>query len=89
VVNLQHAFGPTVLNTARIGLSRTVAFDSQDTTPLNPVATDTSLAFIPGRNPGIIAVTGTTGTSGGIGASGADQYHLTYAQNRPDSPRVR
>jgi hypothetical protein len=89
VVNLQHAFSPTMLNTTRVGLSRTVAFDSQDTTAINPVATDTSLAFIPGRNPGIIAVTGTTGTSGGIGASGADQYHYTSVQVGDDASWIK
>ena len=89
VLNLQHAFSPTVLNSARIGLSRTVAFDSQDTTALNPVATDTALAFLPGRNPGIITVPGTTGTQGGIGASGADQFHYTSIQAGDDASVIR
>jgi Carboxypeptidase regulatory-like domain/TonB dependent receptor-like, beta-barrel len=80
VINLQHAFGPSLLNNARIGVSRTHATDSMDTTAINPIASDKSLGFIPGSPVGIIAVAGPDSTSGGLGASGADIYNYTSFQ---------
>jgi hypothetical protein len=89
VLNLQHTFSPTLLNTARIGVSRTVASDAMDVTAINPVATDASLAFIPGKPVGVIAVAGLTGTSGGMGASGADIFHYNSVQFGDDASWIK
>jgi hypothetical protein len=84
VVNFQHIFSPSLLNNARVGLSRTNADDSFDTSAINPVVNDTSLGFIPGAPAGIITVSGLTGFAGGMGASGADIYHYTSFQGGDD-----
>ena len=80
VVNFQHTFSPTLLNNARIGVSRTVAHDSFDSSAINPVVNDTSLAFVPGLPVGIISVSGLTNFAGGMGASGADIFAYTSFQ---------
>jgi hypothetical protein len=85
VINLQHAFTPVFLNTARIGVSRTNASDALDVSAINSLANDKSLAFIPGRPVGVIAVAGLAGFDGGIGASGSDIYHYTSIQGGDDA----
>ena len=79
-MSLQHVFSPTLLTTARLGVSRTHATDALDQSALNPVVTDTSLGFLPGHPAGIITVAGLTGTQGGIGASGSDTLNYTSFQ---------
>jgi hypothetical protein len=85
VINLQHAFSPTFLNTTRIGVSRTNASDALDVTAINPIVTNTSLAFIPGKPPGVIAIAGVGTFDGGMGASGSDIYHYTSIQVGDDA----
>jgi Carboxypeptidase regulatory-like domain len=80
VVTLQHVFSAGLLNTARMGVSRTHATDALDQAALNPVAADASLGFLPGHPAGIITVSGLTGTQGGIGASGSDTLNYTSIQ---------
>jgi len=80
VMTLQHIFSPGLLNTTRMGVSRTHATDALDESALSPVATNTSLGFFPGNPAGIITIAGLTGTQGGIGASGADTLNYTSFQ---------
>lgn len=88
ILTLQHIFSPTLLNTARIGVSRTYAGDSIDISALNPVATDTSLGFLPNSPVGQITV-GNLATDGGLGASGSDIFHFTSYQASDDASWVR
>jgi hypothetical protein len=85
VLNLQHAFSPVFLNTARVGVSRTNASDALDVSAINPIVTNTSLAFLPGKPAGVIAIAGVTTFDGGMGASGSDIYHYTSIQAGDDS----
>jgi len=80
VLTLQHIFSPALLNTARMGVSRTHATDALDESAIDPVATNTSIGFLPGRPAGIITIAGLTGTQGGIGASGSDTLNYTSFQ---------
>lgn len=80
VLTLQHIFSPALLNTARMGVSRTHATDALDESEIDPVATNTSIGFLPGRPAGIITIAGLTGTQGGIGASGSDTLNYTSFQ---------
>ena len=80
VVNFQHIFNPRVLNTARLGFSRSHITDALDVTGLIPQVADTSLGFLPGLPVGVIGVSGLTGTQGGLGGSGADILNYTSIQ---------
>ena len=84
VLSLQHIFSPVLLNTARLGVSRTHATDSLDQAAVDPVATDNSLGFLPGHPAGIITVASLTGSQGGIGASGSDRLNYTSFQGSND-----
>ncbi len=87
-VSLQHSFTPTVLNTSRIGVSRTFAADSQDVSALSPLATNTQLGFIPGLPVGVLTA-GNLSTAGGLGASGSDNFHFTSYQASDDINWIR
>lgn len=87
-VALQHSFSPTVINTARIGVSRTTAGDSEDVSALTPLVTDKSLGFFPGLPVGVLTA-GNLATSGGLGASGADNFHFTSYQASDDLIWIR
>jgi len=84
VVNFQHTFGPTLLNNARVGVSRTIAHDSFDASAINPIVNDTSLGFVAGLPAGIITISGLTNFAGGMGASGADVFQYTSFQGGDD-----
>ncbi len=43
-----HIFSPSFANTARVGFNRNVVVNFQQTSAINPLATDTSLAVMPG-----------------------------------------
>ena len=86
--SLQHSFTPTVINTARIGVSRTTAGDSEDVSAISPLATDTKLGFLPNLPVGIFTA-GVLSTSGGLGASGADSFHFTSYQASDDLNWIR
>lgn len=80
VLSLQHIFSAGLLNTARMGVSRTHATDALDQSAINPIVADTSLGFLAGHPAGLITVAGTTGTQGGLGASGSDTLNYTSFQ---------
>jgi len=86
--SLQHSFTPTVLNTARIGVSRTFAADSQDVSAISPLDTNKQLGFLPGLPVGIFTA-GDLSTSGGLGASGSDNFHFTSYQASDDLNVIR
>ena len=87
-MSLQHSFTPNVVNTARIGVSRTFAADSQDVSAISPLVTTPSLGFFTGLPVGIITA-GNLSTAGGLGASGADNFHFTSYQASDDVTYVR
>jgi Carboxypeptidase regulatory-like domain/TonB dependent receptor len=87
-LSLQHSFAPTVLNTARIGVSRTFAADSQDVSAISPLETATNLGFLPNLPVGILTA-GNLSTAGGLGASGADNFHFTSYQASDDLNWIR
>lgn len=89
IVSLQHIFSPGVLNSARLGFSRSHITDSLDVKGLIPQVSDTSLGFLPGLPVGIIGVSGLTGTQGGMGGSGADILNYTSIQWGDDMSWIR
>jgi hypothetical protein len=74
-----HIFQPNLLNIIRVGLNRAVSDAPIRAGVVNPLATDTSLGFLPNTPAGGIAITGFTG-SGGVGALGENDFHFTSWQ---------
>ena len=79
-----HIFNPSLVNSARIGLSRTFASHGIITQVNNPLLKDPALGFIPGHDIGLIGVTGITGFSGGLGNDDGDTYWYTSIQAYDD-----
>ena len=88
-VEESHIFGPSVLNSVRLGFSRTVADSPKTFGVINPAATDTSLGFLPGAPPGQIQVTGLTDFQGGPGGVGEVRYHYNSFQIYDDASVIR
>ena len=83
IATLQNFLTPNLLNTAHLGVSYTFATDSEDISAVSPLATDTTLGFVPGKPVGVITA-GNVGTAGGLGASGADLFHYIAYQGSDD-----
>jgi hypothetical protein len=79
-----HIFAPNLLNVARIGYSRSVVVAPITLSALNPLATDTSLGFLPGSPVGNITITGISAFTGGVGAVGETDYHYGSFQAYDD-----
>jgi Carboxypeptidase regulatory-like domain len=79
-----HIFTPAVVNSARIGLSRTAAQHGIISTVFNPILKDPAFGFIPGHAIGLIGVQGITGFSGGLGNDDGDTYWYTSLQAYDD-----
>ncbi len=75
-----HIFQPYLLNIFRAGLSRAVSDAPIRAGVVNPLATDTSLGFLPNTPAGGITITGFTGLNGGVGALGENDFHFTSWQ---------
>jgi hypothetical protein len=58
-----HIFSPTLVNTARVGYSRSHGISGVTASALNPIAADTSLGVSPGLPAPILSVTGLTATN--------------------------
>jgi hypothetical protein len=87
VINLQHVFSPTLISTTRVGVSRTFAYNNQDSNPRNPALTDPSLGFIPGVNLGVLTIGNLgkfVGIGGGFGTSGLNLFGNTDPQLSQD-----
>jgi hypothetical protein len=79
MVNLQHIFSPTMLDSLRAGVTRTKAAGGNDIQPSVPLLADKSMGFVAGVPVGDFAVPGLS-SFGGIGDSGADLIGYTAPQ---------
>jgi hypothetical protein len=70
-----HVFSPTLLNQARIGFSRDAVLNAAPVSAINPLASDLSLAAIPGRDASQVRVTGLTNFTGGVNGN---SNNVTY-----------
>ena len=88
VLNLQHVFSPTLISVTRFGISRTFAYNNQDSNPTTPLLTDKSLGFWPGLNVGDFSISGISGTfcgmGGCFGTSGLNLFGNTDPQFNED-----
>jgi hypothetical protein len=72
-----HTFGPTLVNSARMGYSREGIVNNTGVSAIRPIAKDPSLAAIPGQFAAQISVPGLTMFTGGVGGN----THVLYFWN--------
>src|SRR5438067_9833890 len=65
-----HTFTPNAINSLRFGFSRVISESPKTLSAINALAKDPSLGFLPGRNVGLINVSGLPIFPGGLGATG-------------------
>jgi hypothetical protein len=83
-LNETHNFTSNLVNSARVGLARSVSISPGESGPLNPLAVDSSLGFVPGANVGVITISGITTFAGGVNAEATYTYHYTSYQAYDD-----
>src|SRR6202165_429326 len=69
VLGESHTFGPTVVNAARFGFSRSHALNLIPFGAINPAAAMTSLGSTTGQNAPVVAIAGYNRNQGGVGAA--------------------
>src|ERR1700736_4017490 len=69
VLGESHTFGPSVVNAARFGYSRSHALNLIPFGAINPAAAQTSLGSTTGQNAPVVAIGGFTRNQGGVGAA--------------------
>ena len=79
-VEESHIVSPWSINFLRLGINRVVTEQVQSVAAINPLAADSSLGFLPGRNIGQITIPGITGYPGGLNAAGDYHFHYTSYQ---------
>lgn len=80
VVEENHIFSSTALNSARFGINRSVATAYASATALLPAAADSSLGAIPGRDAPSLTVPGLSPFNGGLQGAGVFLFHYTSFQ---------
>ena len=85
VLEETHLFGAHMANTARLGFSRVVSQAAKSLKAINPVATDTSLGFLPGQPLGVITNSELSTFPGGFGAVGEFDFHYNSYQFYDDA----
>ncbi len=75
-----HTFSPGLVNSARFGFARDDASGGGNTTAINPLAANSSLASVPGQYADPITVTGLTSFAGGLRAGQLTVHHFNSFQ---------
>jgi hypothetical protein len=76
VLQESHTFGPSLVNAARVGYSRTHVINLEPSGAVNPAAIDKSLGSMPGQNAPTVSMPGFTRMEGGVGV--ATHYIHTF-----------
>jgi hypothetical protein len=69
-----HIFSPALVNTTRVGFNRAISVGGRPVSAINPLASDTSLAAIPGHYAPILAVSGLTQMGGALNDPSGSTY---------------
>ena len=80
-----HIFAPVLVNSARIGYSRFAAENSLGVAAINPLASDSSLAAIPGSVASLVVVPGITSFPGGLNAGSSFLWAWNSFQGYDDA----
>src|SRR6202040_3436612 len=86
VLQESHTFGPSVVNSARVGYSRSHALNLIPSGAINPAAALTSLGSTTGQTAPIVNIgSGITGNQGGVGAASYYQHTFNNYQFADDA----
>jgi len=80
-----HVFSPSFLNSARFGYSRVSVEAPKALSAINPLASDPSLGFVPGKNVGGLNISGLTNFPGGFGGVGPYTFRYNSFQFYDDA----
>lgn len=83
-VEWDHTFGPTLVNSARLGYNRPQELNAQPGSVINPIAKDTSLSAVPGFYAPVLEVPSLTTEEGGYGSLAITDYILNSIQGYDD-----
>src|SRR4030088_2686961 len=85
VLGESHTFGPSVVNTARVGYSRSHALNLIPFGAINPAAKDLSLGSTTGQAAPLVAISGYTRNQGGVGAASNYEHAFNNYQFADDA----
>ena len=85
VLGESHTFGPSVVNAARVGYSRSHALNLIPFGAINPAAALTSLGSTTGQAAPIVAISGYTRNQGGVGAASNYEHAFNNYQFADDA----
>src|SRR5882757_2608914 len=85
VLGESHTFGPSVVNAARVGYSRSHALNLIPFGAINPAAKDLSLGSTTGQAAPLVAISGYTRNQGGVGAASNYEHAFNNYQFADDA----
>jgi hypothetical protein len=89
VLEENHIFSPTLVNSVRFGYNRDRADDSTGVKAINPVAADPLLGAVPGYDAPTLSIPGMTKFRGGVKATGGTVYRWNAFQIYDDASLTR
>src|ERR1700730_946411 len=85
ILEEDHIFSPTLVNSLRFGFNRDFANGPQTLKAINPAAADPSLGAVPGYNTGTLLVPGIDKFVGGLGSQGVSLFRWNSFQGYDDA----
>jgi hypothetical protein len=80
-----HVASPVLVNTFRLGFSRSVTDNNNGISPINPLSQDSSLAAVPGKFASSVSVGSLTGFTGGVNGDSRYEYFWNSFQAYDDA----
>jgi Carboxypeptidase regulatory-like domain/TonB-dependent Receptor Plug Domain/TonB dependent receptor len=85
VLEESHNFGPSSVNSVRLGINREFVNNEQSVKAINPLSGDPSLGAVPGRDGPLLTVSGLSDLAAGLGSFTSDFYRWTTIQAYDDA----
>jgi hypothetical protein len=85
VLEESHTFGPSVVNAARVGFSRSAVINLKPSGAINPAAADLKLGSTTGQTAPTVAISGYTRNQGGVGSASNYEHHFNNYQFADDA----
>jgi hypothetical protein len=85
VLEESHNFGPSLVNSLRLGINREFVNNEQSVKAINPLSADPSLGAVPGRDAPLMTVSGLSDLAAGLGSFTSDFYRWTSIQVYDDA----